>query len=113
MNISLRLGKFLLLLVAFMYIIYRVYNVYQATPYWDDYDSPAYFKLEFFPSFRTHGITLVFYFLKNEFAISMFHAIIGSLVWVYLWIVIWQILKNNTLKFLLKCAAIFTSYFSI
>ncbi len=100
MNISIRIGKFLLLLVAFMYTTYRVYNVYQATPYWDDYDSPAYFKLEFFPSFRTHGITLVFYFLKNEFAISMFHAILGSLVWVYLWIVIWQILKNNALKFL-------------
>jgi len=100
MNIGRRIEKFLLLLVAFMYATYRVYNVYLATPFWDDYDSPAYFKLEFFPSFRTHGITLVFYFLKNESAISIFHAILGSLVWVYLWIIIWQILKNNTLKFL-------------
>ena len=100
MNIGRRIEKFLLLLVAFMYATYRVYNVYLATPFWDDYDSPAYFKLEFFASFRTHGITLVFYFLKNESAISIFHAILGSLVWVYLWIIIWQILKNNTLKFL-------------
>jgi hypothetical protein len=92
--------KILMFTVALFYTIYRVVNAYLTIPFWDNYDSPAYFKLEFFPSFRPHGVTLLFALLKNESAISIFHAVLGSLVWIYLWIVIWQILKSKIVKIL-------------
>jgi hypothetical protein len=94
------LEKTLIITVAFSYTFYRALNAHLTTPFWDTYDSPAYFKLEFFPSFRTHGVTLVFALLKNESVIGIFHAVLGSLVWIYLWITIWQILKSKIVKIL-------------
>lgn len=107
MKVSQKMNISLQIIFASIYLIYRVSNASLATPFWDNYDSPAYFKLEFFPSFRTHGITLVFFTLKNEFAISIFHAILGSLVWIYLWIIIWHIIKSKILK-VLSSALYFT-----
>lgn len=92
------LEKSLMFTAGFLYTFYRVFNAYVTVPFWDDYDSPAYFKLEFFPSFRTHGVTLVFALLRNESSISIFHAIIGALVWIYLWLVIYQIIKGKIFK---------------
>jgi len=80
--------------IALLYLLFRVANAYLVTPFYDEFDSPAYFKLELYPSFRTHGITLFFTLIKDEFLISIFQAIVGSVVWIYLWISVIKILNS-------------------
>ncbi len=80
--------------IALLYLLFRVANAYLVTPFYDEFDSPAYFKFELYPSFRTHGITLFFMLIKDEFLISIFQAIVGSVVWIYLWISVIKILNS-------------------
>jgi hypothetical protein len=106
-----------LFLIAILYLLYRVTNVYLVTPLFDEFDSPAYYKLEFFPSFRTHGITILFSLVKNEFLISLIQAIIGSLVWIYLWISVLRIINSTITKilftflfYLLGCSSVIVEH---
>ena len=85
-------------LISLSYGVYRTFNVFNVKPFFDDFDSPAYFDFQMFPAFRTHGITAVFALLQNEETISLFQAIIGSLVWIYLWIVILEKLTFKATK---------------
>ena len=84
--------------ISLSYGVYRTFNVFNVKPFFDDFDSPAYFDFQMFPAFRTHGITAVFALLQNEVTISLFQAIIGSLVWIYLWIVILEKLTFKATK---------------
>ena len=94
------------ILVSVVYLVYRTSNVFIVKPFFDDFDSPAYFDFQLYPSFRTHGITAVFATIQNEFLIALFQAVIGSMVWIYLWIVIMEKINSNILN------ALFTiSYF--
>ena len=106
-----------LFLIAILYLLYRVTNVYLVTPFFDEFDSPAYFNLELFPSFRTHGITILFSLIKNEFLISLIQAIVGSLVWIYLWISVLRIINSTILKilftflfYLLGCSSVIVEH---
>ena len=64
-------------------------------PFFDEYDSPAYFKWQIYPSFRTHGITSLYSTINDEFLICLTQAIIGSLVWIYLWFNFQILIKNR------------------
>ena len=86
--------------VSLIYLTYRTFNAALVDPFFDDFDSPAYFDFQLFPAFRTHGITAVFSIIQNELMISLFQAFIGSLVWIYLWIVINEKLNSKILKIL-------------
>lgn len=84
--------------ISAIYFNFRVLNVFLVIPFFDEYDSPAYFKWELYPSFRTHGITSLYYLIDNEFVICIIQAIIGSLVWIYLWFIFQDLIKNKSLK---------------
>jgi hypothetical protein len=106
-----------LFLIAILYLLYRVTNVYLVTPFFDEFDSPAYFKLEFFPSFRTHGITLLFAILKNELWISVFQSVVGAITWIYLWITCLNQLQHKFVKiiftllyFILACSSVIVEH---
>ena len=85
-------------LVSLLYLVYRTSNVFVVKPFFDDFDSPAYFDFQFYPAFRTHGITAVFATIQSELLIALFQAIVGSMVWIYLWIVILEKLTSTFLK---------------
>ena len=87
-------------LIGSAYFIYRVANSLIVDTLYDEYDSPNYFNLTFFPSIRTHGITIFFSIIKNEAAISVFQASVGALAWLFLWISILFQIKNIGSKFL-------------
>jgi hypothetical protein len=87
-------------IISLLYFLYRVANSLIVDSLFDDYDSPNYFKLSFFPSIRTHGITLFFSLIKNESLISVFQAAVGALVWIYLWLSILFKIRNMILKVL-------------
>jgi hypothetical protein len=87
-------------LIGSAYFIYRVANSLIVDTLYDEYDSPNYFNLTFFPSIRTHGITIFFSIIKNQAAISVFQASVGALAWLFLWISILFQIKNIGSKFL-------------
>ena len=102
-----------LTLISSVYFIFRVANSLIVSPLFDEYDSPNYFILSFFPSIRTHGITLFYSIIKNEVAISVFQASVGALAWLYLWHAILIQLKKISLKvifsilfFILACSSV-------
>ena len=102
-----------LTLISSVYFIFRVANSLIVSPLFDEYDSPNYFNLSFFPSIRTHGITLFYSIIKNEVAISVFQASVGALAWLYLWHAILIQLKKVSLKvifsilfFILACSSV-------
>jgi hypothetical protein len=96
-NSHLKLG---ILTLPVVYSIYRIVNAARVVPYSDQFDSPSYFDFRIFPSFRTHGITIIYSFLKNEKYITIFQAVIGSAVWIILWYVVMQKLNSNGLRIL-------------
>jgi hypothetical protein len=85
-------------LVSLLYLVYRTSNVFIVKLFFDDFDSPAYFDFQFYPAFRTHGITAVFATIQSELLIALFQAIVGSMVWIYLWIVILEKITSTFLK---------------
>jgi hypothetical protein len=87
-------------LISSVYFFYRVANSLIVDSLYDEYDSPNYFVLSFFPSIRTHGITIFYSIIKNEAAISVFQASVGALAWLFLWISILSQMKNVSLKYL-------------
>ena len=91
-------GKLVVVLISTIYSVFRIVNATQVSPFYDEFDSPQYFSFSFFPSFRTHGITLIYSILKDEFLITIFQAFVGSLVWIYLWISIIRLFSNKYLQ---------------
>ena len=91
-------GKLVVVLISTIYLVFRIVNATLVAPFYDEFDSPQYFILKFFPSFRTHGITLVYSIIKDEFLITIFQAFVGSLVWIYLWISILRFISNRYLR---------------
>ena len=91
-------GKLVVILISTIYSVFRIVNATQVSPFYDEFDSPQYFSFSFFPSFRTHGITLIYSILKDEFLITIFQAFVGSLVWIYLWISIIRLFSNKYLQ---------------
>jgi hypothetical protein len=91
-------GKLVVILISTIYSVFRIVNATQVSPFYDEFDSPQYFSFSFFPSFRTHGITLIYSILKDEFLITIFQAFVGSLVWLYLWISIIRLFSNKFLQ---------------
>jgi hypothetical protein len=87
-------------LISSVYFFYRVANSLIVDSLYDEYDSPNYFVLSFFPSIRPHGITIFYSIIKNESAISVFQASVGALAWLFLWISILLQTRNASLKFL-------------
>ena len=88
-------GKLVVVLISTIYSVFRIVNATRVSPFYDEFDSPQYFSFSFFPSFRTHGITLIYSILKDEFLITIFQAFVGSLVWIYLWISIVRLFSNK------------------
>jgi len=82
--------------LAVVYFGFRVMNVFLVTPFFDEYDSPAYFRWKLYPSFRTHGITLLYSLINDEFIICLIQAVIGALVWIYLWFIFQNLIKNTS-----------------
>ena len=102
-----------LTLISIVYFTFRVANSLIVETLFDEYDSPNYFILSFFPSIRTHGITLFYSIIKNEIAISVFQASVGALAWLYLWQSILIQIKKISLKvifsilfFILACSSV-------
>ena len=95
----------ILSLISSIYFIFRVANSLIVDTLYDEYDSPNYFVLSFFPSIRTHGITLFFSIIKNEAAISVFQASVGALAWLFLWISI--LLQINKVSLKVICSILF------
>jgi hypothetical protein len=91
-------GKLVVVLISTIYLVFRIVNATLVAPFYDEFDSPQYFSFSFFPSFRTHGITLIYSILKDEFLITIFQAFVGSLVWLYLWISIIRLFSNKFLQ---------------
>ena len=91
--------KLVVILISIIYSVIRIGNATQVSPFYDEFDSPQYFSFKFFPSFRTHGITLIYSILKDEFLITIFQAFVGSLVWIFLWISILRLIRNRYLQF--------------
>ena len=91
-------GKLVVVLISTIYLVFRIVNATLVAPFYDEFDSPQYFSFSFFPSFRTHGITLIYSILKEEFLITIFQSFVGSLVWIYLWISIVRLFSNKFLQ---------------
>ena len=91
-------GKLVVVLISTIYSVFRIVNATQVSPFYDEFDSQQYFSFSFFPSFRTHGITLIYSILKEEFLITIFQSFVGSLVWIYLWISIIRLFSNKFLQ---------------
>lgn len=90
----------ILSLISSVYFFYRVANSLIVDSLYDEYDSPNYFILSFFPSIRPHGITIFYSIIKNEAAISVFQASVGALAWLFLWLSILLQIRNVSSKFL-------------
>ena len=105
MKKNLNLNIVVLSLISSIYFIFRVANSLIVDTLYDEYDSPNYFVLSFFPSIRTHGITLFFSIIKNEAAISVFQASVGALAWLFLWISI--LLQINKVSLKVICSILF------
>ena len=93
MKINLSKTKSIVILISILYSLFRIINATLVSPFYDEFDSPQYFILKFFPSFRTHGITLVYSIIKDEYLITIFQAFVGSLVWIFLWISILRLIR--------------------
>lgn len=113
MSWSIKPNLIIQILISLTYLSYRTYNALIVEPFSDYIDSPAYFDFQLYPSFRTHGITAIFATIQNEFLIALLQAIIGSMVWIYLWIVVIEKITSSTLKilfsisfFILACSSI-------
>jgi hypothetical protein len=91
-------NRAVLFLICSFYFLYRTANSFFVDIIFDEYDSPNYFNLSFFPSLRTHGITIFFSLIKNQFAISLFQASVGALAWIYLWISILRQIRSRNFK---------------
>jgi hypothetical protein len=90
----------ILSLISSVYFFYRVANSLIVDSLYDEYDSPNYFILSFFPSIRPHGITIFYSIIKNEAAISVFQASVGALAWLFLWLSILLQIRNVISKFI-------------
>ena len=91
--------KVAVIFISILYSVFRITNANLVSPFFDEFDSPQYFILKFFPSFRTHGITLFYSIIKDEFLITIFQSFVGSLAWLYLWISILKLIRNTYLQF--------------
>jgi hypothetical protein len=100
MSINVNLRRKSILLIPLTYFIFRLSNVFLVTPFFDEYDSPEYFKWQIFPSFRPHGITSLYAIVGNEFFICVIQAMVGSLVWIYLWFIVLKIINKYYIKVL-------------
>ena len=92
--------KYQIIVIAIVYFAFRINNAILVKPFFDEFDSPPYFELKFFPSFRGHGITIFYSLIKNEFVITIFQAAVGSLAWIFLWITILGLIRNKILKYI-------------
>ena len=90
------------ILVITTYVFFRIYNSLLVTPFFDNYDSPQYFKFSIFPSFRMQGITFFYSLIQNENGIVIFQTLIGIIVTIYLWSIINSTIHYNLLKFIFK-----------
>ena len=88
------------ILVITTYVFFRIYNSLLVTPFFDNYDSPQYFKFSIFPSFRMQGITFFYSLIQNENGIVIFQTLIGIIVTIYLWSIINSTIHYNLLKFI-------------
>ena len=100
MRKNLNKNMIFLSLISSVYFFYRVANSLIVDSLYDEYDSPNYFVLSFFPSIRPHGITIFYSIIKNEAAISVFQASVGALAWLFLWISILLQIRNASSKLL-------------
>jgi hypothetical protein len=89
-----------IIVIAVIYFVFRITNAILVKPYFDEYDTPPYFELKLFPSFRGHGITIFYSLIKNEFAITIFQAAVGSLAWIFLWIIILRLIRSFILQYI-------------
>ena len=92
--------RLLNILVITIYVLFRIYNSTVVTPFFDNFDSPQYFKFSFCPSFRMQGITVFYSLIQTENGIVIFQTLIGILAITYLWSIINSTIHFNLLKFI-------------
>jgi hypothetical protein len=105
--------KVLNALVILVYVLFRIYNSLTVTPFFDNFDSPQYFKFSFFPSFRMQGITFFYSLIQIESGIVIFQTLIGILAITYLWKIIHSTIYSNLLKFIFTVVFFFFASSSV
>lgn len=105
--------KVLNALVILVYVLFRIYNSLTVTPFFDNFDSPQYFKFSFFPSFRMQGITFFYSLIQIESGIVVFQTLIGILAITYLWKIIHSTIYPNLLKFIFTVVFFFFASSSV
>ena len=93
-----KLQYFLVVFSTLIYSLYRLKNTLSVEPFYDYFDSPQYFKLSIYPSFRLQGITFFFSLLKENDNIVIFQTLLGITSWVTMSSIFVTLISNKKLK---------------
>jgi len=93
-----KLQYFLVAFSTLIYSLYRLKNTLSVEPFYDYFDSPQYFKLSIYPSFRLQGITFFFSLLKENDNIVIFQTLLGITSWVTMSSIFVTLISNKKLK---------------
>ena len=93
--------KLITLGVATFLLIFRIQLLNNVEPIFGRYDSPSYFNFTFTGGVRMPLITFIFSQIQDYYRIMIFHAIISSISWIILSLVLYRFNFNKILTFLI------------
>ena len=101
-----------IIIFAFL-LFFKVTNVIITEPFFDNYDSPAYFMFNIYPAFRLQGVTFFYKVLWNPDLIVIFQAFVGSLAWTYFWWVLVSSIRFFIIKIIFTFLILLLSLSSV
>jgi len=76
-------NKFVIV-ATIIFSIINFWNLSKGKPVFDDYDTPSYFELSLYPSFRMQIVTLIYSTLGSHYLIIGFQVLFSVLAFIYL-----------------------------
>jgi hypothetical protein len=93
--------KLIILTIAIFLLIFRILLLNNVEPIFGRFDSPSYFNFTFSGGVRMPLISFIFSRIQDYYKIMIFHAIISSISWTILSLVLFRFKFNKILIFLM------------
>jgi len=91
--------KLIILTIATFLLIFRILLLNNVEPIFGRFDSPSYFSFTFSGGVRMPLISFIFSQIQDYYKIMIFHAIISSISWTILSLVLFRFKFNKILTF--------------
>ena len=86
------------IIVLLVLIFIKFFNFFHTSPFFDNFDSPEYFKFNLYPTFRLQGITFFYSVLQSNSNIVIFQILVSSFSWFYFWYTFNMTIKHSSSK---------------